>query len=164
MNEPIVLDIRDLKSHFFTAKGEVPAVDGVSIQVPAGKIIGIVGESGCGKSMTAMSVMGLLRYPGRVVGGTIRLDGRDITHLKPKELAKVRGNEISMIFQEPMTSLNPVYPVGKQVQEAILLHQKVSKEEAKERVLQIFRAVASRSRRSGTAAIPISCPAACASG
>ena len=141
MNEPIVLDIRDLKSHFFTAKGEVPAVDGVSIQVPAGKIIGIVGESGCGKSMTAMSVMGLLRYPGRVVGGTIRLDGRDITHLKPKELAEVRGNEISMIFQEPMTSLNPVYPVGKQVQEAILLHQKVSKEEAKERVLQIFRAV-----------------------
>ena len=128
MNDSIVLDIRDLKSHFFTAKGEVPAVDGVSIEVPAGKIIGIVGESGCGKSMTAMSVMGLLRYPGKVVGGSITLEGRDITHLSPRELAKVRGNEISMIFQEPMTSLNPVYPVGKQVQEAILLHQKVSKE------------------------------------
>lgn len=141
MNDSIVLDIRDLKSHFFTAKGEVPAVDGVSIEVPAGKIIGIVGESGCGKSMTAMSVMGLLRYPGKVVGGSITLEGRDITHLSPRELAKVRGNEISMIFQEPMTSLNPVYPVGKQVQEAILLHQKVSKEEAKQRVIDIFRAV-----------------------
>ena len=126
LSESIVLDIRDLKSHFFTAKGEIPAVDGVSIEVPAGKIIGIVGESGCGKSMTAMSVMGLLRHPGKVVDGTITLDGRDITHLSSRELAKVRGNEISMIFQEPMTSLNPVYPVGKQVQEAILLHQKVS--------------------------------------
>lgn len=141
MSESMILDIKNLQSHFFTAKGEVPAVDGVSIQVPAGKIIGIVGESGCGKSMTAMSVMGLLRYPGRVVGGTITLDGRDITHLKPKELSKVRGNEISMIFQEPMTSLNPVYPVGKQVREAILLHQKVSKAEARQRVLDIFQAV-----------------------
>lgn len=141
MSESIVLDIRNLKSHFFTAKGEVPAVDGVSIQVPAGKIIGIVGESGCGKSMTAMSVMGLLRYPGKVVDGMIVLNGRDITHLKPKELADVRGNEISMIFQEPMTSLNPVYPVGRQVREAILLHQKMSKEEAKQKVIEIFRAV-----------------------
>ena len=141
MSESIVLDIRNLKSHFFTAKGEVPAVDGVTIQVPPGKIIGIVGESGCGKSMTAMSVMGLLRYPGRVVEGSITLDGRDITHLSPRELAKVRGNQISMIFQEPMTSLNPVYPVGRQVREAILQHQKISKEEARKRVLEIFQAV-----------------------
>lgn len=141
MSESIGLDIRNLKSHFFTAKGEVPAVDGVTIQVPPGKIIGIVGESGCGKSMTAMSVMGLLRYPGRVVEGSITLDGRDITHLSPRELAKVRGNEISMIFQEPMTSLNPVYPVGRQVREAILQHQKISKEEARKRVLEIFQAV-----------------------
>lgn len=141
MSESIVLDIRNLKSHFFTAKGEVPAVDGVTIQVPPGKIIGIVGESGCGKSMTAMSVMGLLRYTGRVVEGSITLDGRDITHLSPRELAKVRGNEISMIFQEPMTSLNPVYPVGRQVREAILQHQKISKEEARKRVLEIFQAV-----------------------
>ena len=97
--------------------------------------------SGIGKSMTAMSVMGLLRYPGRVVEGSITLDGRDITHLSPRELAKVRGNEISMIFQEPMTSLNPVYPVGRQVREAILQHQKISKEEARKRVLEIFQAV-----------------------
>jgi peptide/nickel transport system ATP-binding protein len=88
-----------------------------------------------------MSVMGLLRYPGRVVEGSITLDGRDITHLSPRELAKVRGNEISMIFQEPMTSLNPVYPVGRQVREAILQHQKISKEEARKRVLEIFQAV-----------------------
>ncbi len=88
-----------------------------------------------------MSVMGLLRHPGRVVDGKILLEGRDITHLSRKELSKIRGNEISMIFQEPMTSLNPVYPVGKQVQEAILLHQKVSKEEAKQRVIDIFKEV-----------------------
>ena len=91
--------------------------------------------------MTAMSVMGLLRPPGKVVGGRILLDGRDITHLGPKERAGVRGNEISMIFQEPMTSLNPVYQVGRQVQEAILLHQKVSREEAKRQVIEIFREV-----------------------
>jgi peptide/nickel transport system ATP-binding protein len=141
MNEELALQIKDLKSHFFTSKGVVPAVDGVSIDVPPGKIIGLVGESGCGKSMTAMSVMGLLRHPGRVVDGTILLEGRDITHLSRREQSKIRGNEISMIFQEPMTSLNPVYPVGKQVQEAILLHQNVTKEEAKERVIQIFKEV-----------------------
>ena len=121
MSDELALQISNLKSHFFTSKGVVPAVDGVSIDVPPGKIIGLVGESGCGKSMTAMSVMGLLRHPGRVVDGKILLEGRDITHLSRKELSKIRGNEISMIFQEPMTSLNPVYPVGKQVQEAILL-------------------------------------------
>ena len=141
MKEELVLQIKDLKSHFFTSKGVVPAVDGVSIDVPPGKIIGLVGESGCGKSMTAMSVMGLLRHPGRVVEGAILLEGRDITHLSRREQSKIRGNEISMIFQEPMTSLNPVYPVGKQVQEAILLHQKVTKQEAKERVIQIFKEV-----------------------
>ncbi len=141
MSESIVLDIQNLKTYFFTAKGEVPAVNGVSIQVPAGKIVGIVGESGCGKSMTAMSVMGLVRYPGKVVDGAITLDGQDITHLSPKKLSEVRGNDLSMIFQEPMTALNPVYTVGRQVQEAILLHQKVSKDEAKRQVIEIFRAV-----------------------
>lgn len=141
MDDKIVLDIKNLKSHFFTAKGEVPAVDGVSIAVPEGKIVGIVGESGCGKSMTAMSVMGLLRHPGKIVGGSVRLNGRELTTLSKKEYSQIRGNEISMIFQEPMTSLNPVYPVGKQVREAILLHQKISKEEAKKRVIDIFREV-----------------------
>lgn len=141
MSEHMALQIENLKSHFFTSKGVVPAVDGVSIDVPAGKIVGIVGESGCGKSMTAMSVMGLLRHPGKVVDGTITLDGRDITHLNKKEFSEVRGRDISMIFQEPMTSLNPVYQVGRQVREAIVLHQKVSRKEAKERVIDIFREV-----------------------
>lgn len=140
LNE-MTLQISNLKSQFFTSKGAVPAVDGVSIDVPSGKIIGIVGESGCGKSMTAMSVMGLLRHPGRVVGGSIVLEGRDITHLSQKEYAQIRGNELSMIFQEPMTSLNPVYRVGRQVREAILLHQSIGKAEAKQRVIDIFREV-----------------------
>ena len=139
MSESIVLDIRNLKSHFFTAKGEVPAVDGVTIQVPPGKIIGIVGESGCGKSMTAMSVMGLLRYPGRVVEGSITLDGRDITHLSPRELAKVRGNEISMIFQEPMTSLNPVMKIGDQITECILMHNSISRQEAWDKAVEMLK-------------------------
>ena len=141
MTESVVLDIKNLSSHFFTAKGEIPAVDGVSIRVPAGKIIGIVGESGCGKSMTAMSVMGLLRYPGRVVDGTVTLDGRDITHLSQKELSRVRGNEISMIFQEPMTSLNPVLTVGDQIAEVIYLHQGVSRGESKRRAAEMLEVV-----------------------
>ena len=141
MSESIVLDIRDLKSHFFTAKGEIPAVDGVSIEVPAGKIIGIVGESGCGKSMTAMSVMGLLRHPGKVVGGTITLDERDITHLSSRELAKVRGNEISMIFQEPMTSLNPVLTIEEQIAEGLLIHESCTPAERHEKVLAIMHEV-----------------------
>ena len=130
MKEEHVLTIENLQSYFFTAKGTVPAVDDVTIEVPAGKIIGLVGESGCGKSMTAMSVMGLLRHPGKVVGGRILLDGRDITHLGPKERAGVRGNEISMIFQEPMTSLNPVITVGKQLMEVFRSHEKMTREEA----------------------------------
>ena len=137
--EEILLEINHLKSSFFTGKGEVPAVDDVSIQIPKGKIVGIVGESGCGKSMTAKSIMDLLKYPGRVVDGEILLEGRDLTKLSQKELKKIRGEEISMIFQEPMTSLNPVVKVGKQVREAILLHQKISKKEAKKQVLEVFQ-------------------------
>lgn len=142
MSESIVLDIRDLKSHFFTAKGEIPAVDGVSIEVPAGKIIGIVGESGCGKSMTAKSIMGLLKYPGRVAGGSIRFEDQDLTRLSDKELRKICGNDISMIFQEPMTSLNPVLKVGRQVRETLLVHNPtMSKAEAKQRVVEMFQRV-----------------------
>lgn len=142
MSEENVLEIKNLKSYFLTAKGDVPAVDDVSITVPKGKIIGIVGESGCGKSMTAKSILGLLKYPGKVVGGQILLGDKDLTKLSPKELRKISGDEISMIFQEPMTSLNPVVKVGKQVREAILLHHKdVSKEEAKKQVLEMFTKV-----------------------
>ena len=135
------LKIEHLKTQFQTRGGVVPAVDDVSIEIPKGKIIGLVGESGCGKSMTAMSVMQLVKKPGKVVDGKVMLLGRDLLEATPKEMQKIRGQEISMIFQEPMTSLNPVYTVGHQVREAILLHQDVSRAEAKEQVLEIFRQV-----------------------
>lgn len=141
MKEENVLEIKNLKSYFITAKGVAPAVDDVSITVPRGQIIGIVGESGCGKSMTAKSILGLLKYPGKVVDGQILLGDKDLTKLSQKELRKISGDDISMIFQEPMTSLNPVVKVGKQVQEAILLHHKVSKDEAKAQVIEMFTKV-----------------------
>lgn len=142
MNEENLLKIDNLKTYFYTSKGVVPAVDGVDIDIPKGKIVGIVGESGCGKSMTAMSVINLIQKPGKIVEGSITLEGKDLTKMDKKDLRKVRGNEIAFIFQEPMTSLNPVYTVGRQVREAILLHHKdVSKEEAKKRVIEIFKQV-----------------------
>ena len=136
-----MLEVRHLCAGFPTQKGEVRAVSDVSLEVQEGKIAGIVGESGCGKSMTARAIMGLMKYPGRITGGQILLDGRDITHLSEKERCRLRGDEISMIFQEPMTSLNPVMKAGKQVAEALRLHTDVSKEEAKRRTLEMFQAV-----------------------
>ena len=135
------LEIKGLKTHFFTKRGVVPAVDGVDLTIPKGQIIGVVGESGCGKSMTAMSVMQLLQHPGRIVEGEILLDGENLVGKTKKEMCKIRGNDISMIFQEPMTSLNPVYTIGRQVSEAVLLHQKVTPAEAKEMTIEIFRKV-----------------------
>ena len=140
MNEK-TLEIRGLTVCIPTEKGVIRPVNDVSLEVPAGSIVGIVGESGCGKSMTARAVMGLLRYPGKVTAGQVFLDGREITALPLKERRKLRGSEISMIFQEPMTSLNPVMRVGKQVDEAIRLHTDCSREEAKQKTLQMFREV-----------------------
>ena len=141
-NNNNVLEIRGLNSCFFTEKGVVPAVDGLDLDIPKGKIIGLVGESGCGKSMTAKSIMGLLKYPGRVAGGSIRFEDQDLTRLSDKELRKICGNDISMIFQEPMTSLNPVLKVGRQVRETLLVHNPtMSKAEAKQRVVEMFRRV-----------------------
>lgn len=137
-----ILEIRDLKSYFYTSKGVVPAVDGVNLDIPRGKVVGLVGESGCGKSMTAKSIMGLLRYPGRIAGGSILFDGTDLSKLSEKELRKICGKDISMIFQEPMTSLNPVLKVGRQVREALLIHDPtLSREEARRRVIDMFRRV-----------------------
>lgn len=142
MSEENLLKIDNLKTYFYTSKGVVPAVDGVDIEIPKGKIVGIVGESGCGKSMTAMSVINLIQKPGKIVDGSITFEGKELTKLNKKELRNVRGNEIAFIFQEPMTSLNPVYTVGKQVREAILLHHKnISKEEAKNKVIEVFKQV-----------------------
>ena len=141
-NNNNVLEIRGRNSYFFTEKGVAPAVDGLDLDIPKGKIIGLVGESGCGKSMTAKSIMGLLKYPGRVAGGSIRFEDQDLTRLSDKELRKICGNDISMIFQEPMTSLNPVLKVGRQVRETLLVHNPtMSKAEAKQRVVEMFQRV-----------------------
>ena len=136
-----ILTIRDLKVAF-QVKGKLAyALDGINIDIPKGKIVGIVGESGCGKSMTAMSIMGLIKNPGKIVGGSIDFCGTELTKMSVRDYANIRGKDISMIFQEPMTSLNPVVKVGKQVMEAIILHEKISKEEAKMRVIEIFNEV-----------------------
>ena len=139
--EQKTLEIRGLTVCFRTDKGVIRPVNDVSMEVPAGRIVGIVGESGCGKSMTVRAVMGLVPDPGKVTAGTVFLDGREITALPEKEQRKLRGSEISMIFQEPMTSLNPVMKVGKQVDEAIRLHTDCTREEARARTLEMFREV-----------------------
>lgn len=141
MDNAIVLHVQHLCTSFFTQNGEIKAVNDVSISVPRGRIIGIVGESGCGKSMTARSIMRLLHHPGRIVSGSIKLAGTELLELSEHEMSAVRGEEIGMIFQEPMTSLNPVMRVGLQVRETLLLHRKISPREAKAEVLRIFRKV-----------------------
>ena len=137
-----ILQVRDLKTHFETRKGTVKAVDGVSIEVNAGDTLGIVGESGCGKTVLALSIMRLIpEPPGRIVSGTIHFDGTDILGLNNEEMRKLRGREISMIFQEPMNSLNPVLKVGDQVAESIRLHQGLSKKDSLERALEMLKLV-----------------------
>jgi oligopeptide transport system ATP-binding protein len=135
--EPM-LRVRGLKTHFFTADGVVRAVDGVDFEIRRGQTMGLVGESGSGKSVTSLSIMRLISPPGRIVEGEIVLDGTDLVHLDEDEMYNVRGNRISMIFQEPMTSLNPVFTVGDQISEAVLVHQKVSKEQAKKRAVEML--------------------------
>lgn len=141
MENNIVLKVEHLCTSFFTQHGEAKAVNDISFTVPRGKIIGIVGESGCGKSMTARSIIRLLKYPGKIVSGSILLAGKELTTLSEHEMSTVRGEEIGMIFQEPMTSLNPVMKVGKQVREAVLLHRRVTPREAKAEVIRMFRKV-----------------------
>lgn len=140
-NTPVLLHIDNLKTVIKSRKDKLVPVDGVDIEIRKKETVGIVGESGCGKSMTAMSVMGLLPGSAYVEEGRIMLGDTDLTKLSPKELRKITGDKISIIFQEPMTSLNPVIKVGKQVREAILLHENISKKEATERVINIFRQV-----------------------
>src|SRR6266508_170783 len=140
MNKDVLLDLRDLKTSFFTSDGVAKAVDGVSYQLHRGETLGVVGESGCGKSVTALSIMRLIPDPpGKTVGGQVMFYGRDLLTISEEEMRHIRGNKIGMIFQEPMTSLNPVFTVGNQIEESILLHQKVSKEEAKKRAIDMLR-------------------------
>jgi len=137
-----VLRIEDLQTHFFTAAGTVRAVDGVSYELKSGETLGVVGESGCGKSVSALSILRLVANPpGRIVGGAIRFEGRNLLDLSEPEMERIRGNDISMIFQEPMTSLNPLFTVGRQVSEAIALHQGLSRREAMNRAVEMLRQV-----------------------
>jgi oligopeptide/dipeptide ABC transporter ATP-binding protein len=140
-SEPL-LDVRDLKTCFFTSEGVARAVDGVSFAVHRGETLGVVGESGCGKTVMALSILRLIpEPPGKIVGGEIRFEGRDLLTLGSGEMRRIRGNQISMIFQEPMTSLNPVFTIGSQIMEAILLHQRVSKREALNRTIEMLKLV-----------------------
>src|SRR5437764_1685943 len=136
-----VLEVKNLKTYFFTDQGIVKAVDDVSFTVPKGKTLGLVGESGCGKSVTAMSITRLVSPPGRIVGGEILLKGRNLIPLSDPEMRQVRGAQISMIFQEPMTALNPVLEVGFQIAEAVLAHERISKRAAWAQAVEAMKAV-----------------------
>ena len=136
-----LLKVRDLRTSFFTDAGEVRAVNGVSFNLERGKVLGIVGESGSGKSVTAYSIMQILAATGKIVGGSIKLDGQELVGAGEKVMKDVRGNRISIIFQDPMTSLNPTYTIGHQLMEAILLHTKRNKQQAYERAVEMLRLV-----------------------
>ena len=137
-----VLEVEGLETVFFTRQGLIRAVDGVSFALRRSETLAVVGESGCGKSMTALSLMRLIPDPpGRIVGGVVRLDGRDLLQLDARAMREVRGNEISMIFQEPMTSLNPVLTIGRQIGEALRLHQDLSRAAAYEKAIEMLRLV-----------------------
>lgn len=137
-----LLEVNDLRTVFDTSEGEIVAVDDVSFHIDEGEMIGIVGESGSGKSITSLSVMGLVpNPPGRIDNGEILFMGRDMRKYSESELTNIRGNEISMIFQEPMTSLNPAYTIGKQLDEAVLLHRSISKKEARQHSIQLLNIV-----------------------
>jgi peptide/nickel transport system ATP-binding protein len=137
-----LIRVKELRTSFFTPEGEVRAIDGVSFTIDEGKTLGLVGESGCGKSVTSLSIMRLIASPpGKIVGGEIFYRGRDLLRLNNEEMRKIRGNEISMIFQEPMTSLNPVFTVGNQIGEAIKLHQGLGKKETRAKTIEMLRLV-----------------------
>ncbi|MEO5988040.1 MAG: ABC transporter ATP-binding protein [Candidatus Eisenbacteria bacterium] len=137
-----LLEVRDLQTHFFTDDGVVRAVDGVSYEIGAGETLAVVGESGSGKSVTALSILRLVAMPpGRIVGGSIRFRGRDLLTLTQSEMRAIRGKEISMIFQEPMTSLNPVYSCGEQIAEVVELHEKLDRAAARKRAIEMLRLV-----------------------
>jgi oligopeptide transport system ATP-binding protein len=139
--EEQLLDIKEEYLSFFTPAGEVKALNGVSISLKEKEVLGIVGESGSGKSVTAYSLMGLTASPGKLIGGQIRFNGHEVENMTEKEMRKMRGNEVSIIFQDPMTSLNPVYSIGNQIEEAILLHTDKNKAQAKARAKELLELV-----------------------
>ena len=139
-HEPL-LSVRDLRTYFYTKTDVVRAVNGVSFEVFPGEVVGIVGESGCGKSVTALSVLGLIDPPGQVVGGEVFFDGRDLLKLGGRSLRHIRGNDIAMIFQNPVGALNPVFTIGRQLTEAIRAHQKVGGKQAREQAIRLLERV-----------------------
>ena len=136
-----ILEIKNLKTQFFTEAGIVRAVDGIDLTVKRGEVLGVVGESGCGKSVTSLSIMRLISQPGRIVEGQILFDNTDLVSLPESQMMDVRGNRISMIFQQPQSSLNPVFRVGDQITEVLHIHQDISKEEGKKRAVELLRLV-----------------------
>jgi oligopeptide/dipeptide ABC transporter ATP-binding protein len=138
--EPL-LTVRDLHTYFYTDEGVVRSVEGVHLTVHAGETVGLVGESGCGKSVTSLSIMRLVARPGRIVRGTIEFQGKDLLRLSNARMRRIRGNDIAMIFQEPMTSLNPVFPIGDQIAESLRLHLKLSRREAERRSIELLQQV-----------------------
>jgi oligopeptide/dipeptide ABC transporter ATP-binding protein len=139
---PALLEVRGLETQFATDGGTVRAVDGISFAIEAGRTVGMVGESGCGKTVTALSILRLIPSPpGRIVGGQVLYQGKDLLALSASEMRRIRGNEIAMIFQEPMTSLNPVFTIGDQIGEAIRLHQRTSRRDTRDRVIEMLRLV-----------------------
>lgn len=137
-----LLDVRNLQTHFPTRAGLVRAVDGISFYLDRGELVGLVGESGCGKSITALSIMRLVAPPGKIVGGEIFFDGKELLKLSDDEMRDMRGDDIAMIFQDPMTSLNPVFTVGEQISEALRLHRNLSRKEARHATIEAMREVA----------------------
>src|SRR6266480_3188414 len=136
-----LLEVNNLQTHFPTRAGLVRAVDGVSFYLDRGELLGLVGESGCGKSITALSIMRLIAPPGKIVGGEISFDGKNLLKLSDREMRAIRGDDIAMIFQDPMTSLNPVYTVGEQIAEALRLHRKLSRKAARAAAIEAMREV-----------------------
>ncbi len=136
-----LLQVNNLKTYFFTEDGVVKAVDGVDLVVYPGEVLGLVGESGCGKSVTSLSIMRLIGVPGRIVEGQILFDGKDLVQISEAEMRQIRGNRISMIFQQPQSALNPVFRVGDQIAEALIIHQNLKPDEARRRAVDMLRMV-----------------------
>lgn len=139
--QPNILEVDNLTTTFTSQRKSFNAVDGISFHVAKGETLGIVGESGCGKSVTSLSIMGLVKFPGKVTGQSIQFDGVDLLNLSNKEMRRLRGNDMSMIFQEPMTSLNPVFSIGDQIGESIRIHKKLKGKERKEKVIDLLKQV-----------------------
>ena len=149
-----IIAVEELQTSFFTSKSEVKAVDGVTFDVPSGNTLGIVGESGSGKSITSLSIMRLIDEPGRIKGGKIIFNGENLLDKSEAQMRQIRGNQISMIFQEPMTSLNPVFTIGDQISEAVMIHQKLSKKKAMEKSLEMLELVGIPSPKARLKAYP----------